>query len=416
MRNQLLFLLLWALVSTLYYFSFAAHVPLIAFHEGLLKISDFAYYSVIVRGFWFQGHRGFYNLEDNIEVLRTLTDSQFHSVMPLAVTPVAPFVFLPFSWLTLSSVPLAQSLWAGLSFTAVIAACFRNRAVWSTGNDKKRFQLISLFSVFLFSNVLIVTLTLGQTSLLLLASLLVLGVPPSNRRFDCATVLSCFFIGLKPAYLLFGLFLLAAHRRWFHIALALVSFAVCSLVFTCLSGGGWIAEYQKTFALFQTFPLPATVASAFYFDNMNIFRTAWSDRLPESTLVFFSNRLLMIGVLIAGAFAAGNASLSLFFGRQTSERVAFLPLIFLMGMYYLFSPYIGTYEEVVLVFPLFLLLARKDAATPGLAFVFLLVALVPLLNVLPLQATIPMWGSWLTKAAYFLTVLALFARRPATIR
>ena len=171
MKSALGFLLLWAGFSALYYLSFAANVELITFQNGVLKISDFAYYSVIVRAFWFQGHRGFYNLDGNIEVLRQLTDPQFEGVMPLAVTPVAPVVLLPFSWISLSSVPLAQSVWVGLSLSAIAWGIFCHRALWASFPPIRKIQGFALLLLLISSNVFFVTLALGQTSLLLLCLL-----------------------------------------------------------------------------------------------------------------------------------------------------------------------------------------------------------------------------------------------------
>jgi len=145
---------------------------------------------------------------------------------------------------------------------------------------------------------------------------------------------------------------------------------------------------------------------------MNIFRTAWKDWGREAILVAYSNRALMLGVLFSGLLAALNA-LHVFGRSETPSRgIEYFPLIVLFGVYYLFSPYVGAYEEAVLIVPLFLLLIREGLILPGLSAFFLYASLLILLNVPLLQLHMPMLFAWVVKGLYFLTLLRMLILRP----
>lgn len=413
MKTLSRFTALSTVLSVVYWWLFASRVELIRFQDGSLTISDFSYYAVLVRGFWFEGHRGFYNLADNIEVLKSLTSPDFRWVMPLAVTPSAVFVFAPFSWIAQTSIAWAQSIWVGMGLSCLFLSGLSFFSSWKKNSQLRESSFIVIFGLLLSSQVFFINLAQGQTSIFFLATLLFLAAS-GDRPLAWPQFFACFFAGVKPAYLLFVLFLLLGLKNWRLVFLSLLQVAASVGVFTLLCGTGWLAEYQYTFSLFKMFPLPEQVASAFYFDGMNLFRTAFKGFIEERTAVEWSNRLLFLGLFFSGLSLLRLIVLSI--RGEDQKKFHFLtPLYLLMGCYFLFSPYIGTYEEILLSFPPLGACVFRKRPVPPLLFLGVLLFLALSLNFTQLMPWIGEEGktiAWIAKSqVFFLSYLLLTSPR-----
>ncbi len=363
--------------------------------NGALRISDFAYYVVIIRSFWFGGPRGIYSLEDNLAVLRELLGTDIGGVMPLAVTPASAFLFLPFAVVSLFSMSVAKSFWCGLSMAAVLTAASGFRDIWTGTSSHSRIKLGLAAAIVFLSHSFFLTLWLGQTSLFFFASLLSLlnALRKGDRRI-LPVLPALFFAGLKPTYFGIMVLVLLVYGAWRAISIAASFLAAAALFCTVYTSPVWISEYVSMFTVFSRYPLPPEFRLPFAFDQMNVFRSGWSSFASQETLLTLSRSVLFIAV------AGGAVSILRNLQRQ-DEIGAKRRMIILTACYVLFSPYLSPYEEILAAFPILLIISGAPEYLDSRRFLSCLLLLFLVLNFNPLLTPWNRELLWIAKAVLF---------------
>lgn len=389
------FALLAGAGGALYYSLVATRLDLIAYADGVLRITDFAYYVVMVRAFWLDGHRSLYGAADHLVVMRELTGADLRAAMPLGSTPVVVFVYAPFVLLSRLSMAVAQSVWVGLSLAALTMMLARFQSEWAAVSRGNRLRWWLAVGITLGSFASLATLLLGQTSLAALAALgLIVQTCRSSRTVSrSVALLALLVVGLKPTYLVFALLILCAYRRWRLLLAALALAAASSAAFTVLSGPGWWRDYWRMLGMFSAADIPPEFRSAFALPKMNIFRSAWATWIPDATALMLTTVMALVGSAAAGAGLIRD----LWTAEPPGSPRALSRCALLVGVYLLFAPYASAYEDLMLVLPVFLLLVARPERLSDWRMLPLLGALLVSCNALPLLSPATREMLWCVK-------------------
>lgn len=426
-RTLLLFTTLTLLFSLGYYLLIAQHNQFIRYENGVLHISDFAYYVVMTRGFWFNGFRQIYEVDTHLTTLRTLLDAQVSEAMPLGSTPLALFIYLPSALIYPLGIQITQSLWVGLSLAALAMTVALYRDIWIAAPKLTRLRALTAVAVVATSHSLYFAATLGQTSILALAAFGIIldqalnraapnHTATTDRQRDPGEILSLIallYLGIKPTYFGLALLLLASLGRWRLMLKGCLGVSLLLLLFSAVEDRSWLSSYLHTFANFGGSGIQSEYRAAFAFDYMNILRSAFVGLADEILLVRLSKVLFALSAFLALALLLAKGRSTKF--SELTSRSPLLPFLVVLFSYLLFAPYLSSYEDLLLAVPLFLLPTFRLTGPKGsVYFAALLVSLLVSLNFLALQPFVIAPLLWCTKVAYVAMVVWLFTQRSAS--
>jgi len=380
-------------------------IPFIKRSTGSIVITDYTYYIILVKAFWFNGFGNIYEILFHQKALSMHLGTKIYYVMPLGITPIALVVWLPFAYVACFSMALSYTLWITFSVSVLLFAFWSViRHVFRRKNPP--ILPITLFLVALFSWSTLHSVYLGQTSVLaagLLIYLIYIAHNTVNKsRSDnwLLIPLLIFILGIKPSYLALGLGLLVIYGMWQEVLYSIVLILVFIIGVTPMLGLEWVSSYLKTLPIYALENIPDIYAWSIALETMNIFRSAFHNIIGDnlasliSTIVTCSVYIavvwLSISAKIKGKSADSSAPL-----RVTKDQL----FILFIGSYLLFSPYAGGYEDVLLL-PVFVTVLCVGNTPPltnykSLALAFFLFIIL-FHNIFPVDK--PLWLLWLLKA------------------
>lgn len=324
--------------------------------EGSYHVLDFAYYVISAHILWFQGLTKIYDPYVQMQGFSEFLQMTVTHVMPLGITPIAFALLYPFSALAQVDLQLSYSVWVSLCLGVFIygLSCFSRTIERSGAPTSKNERLVIL--VFVLSLPALSTVLLGQTSLFAVGILALLIVHMVNQPHKLTAVgILMLLLGIKLPYLLFGGAILFYYRCWRGLVFSgLLIGAVCALM-SLILGKVWLFDYLSALQVFSSNTIPDYYAWAFEPLTMNVFRFAFARFFEPQSLREMNNLFLGIGLLGLGIG---------FFLRLLSFPQFLNSLI---GLYLLFSPYAGGYEDSLFVLAFFALyLGRKDHSPKAL--------------------------------------------------
>ncbi|MBL7662842.1 hypothetical protein JNK13_08845 [bacterium] len=358
-----------------------------------LTLSDFAFCITAAQGVFFEGAEHIYVIGEIRNLLRLHFESTLQHAMPFAHPPTALFLFFPFALLA-SKISLysAQFVWTMLSIGIFLYALSLSRL-------QSRSKLISLVAILtiLFSKTTINTVLIGQSSLIVTGLLILLYDLAKNKQTLATTTLLIFSgicCGFKPHYALLAL-LIAQQRHSLSLALKiLLGYLSITLFVTFFLSPNWIYEWLQSLKLFTAEPKNPLFQAVFDPKIMFTFAQVTRDLFGYLPALRISNAFSSLGLLILVT--------QLFRNSRTPPAW----LIFL-STYWLFSPYLNYYEDLVLVIPLVMIL-RDQLASRRLS-ICLLFLLSIVLNYQIFALLIAQQGIYLAKVIYLLTCCWIFS-------
>ncbi len=328
-----------------------SNTPLYAHQGTRIQIFDFAYYVSMISLFWSRPSVDIYSFSDNQLMLQQLFDFVPATVMPFGISPSSVLILAPWAGLARWSLDFSFLMWLGLSCAALATAILIVIDTWPR-QFLRDIPAITLLVVVLASDSFLGALLRGQTSALALAGLLYLtyscfsgGTKPSGWIRD-AGILALLSIKL-PYFIIASLTLLIFRRH--RAALTGTAIAACAVAFAlALSPPGTFRHFIGTLSLFSSQQIPPHYAGAFSFSEISTLATALPDSLSRALRATLS--------LVLAAVCLGAVVIRKFKATPIGPS----EIILIVGSYLLFSPYVGAYEDILLLLPALFIFRERD--------------------------------------------------------
>ena len=418
-KKRLIVCFVGVLLILCFHYFISEQMEFVTYSNGYLRIQDYAYCIIIAKAFWFDGFGNIYKLSFQQQALSAYIGVQIFTVMPLGISPIALFVWLPFAYVAHFSMALSYTLWVTFSLGTLFSALWRvGRYVFQL--IKLELLPIALSFVTVFSITMFRALHLGQTSVLAAGLLihLIYFVHKTDRELKTGSwlpiLLIIFLLGIKPTYLALGLGLLIIYGMWRQTIYSGVVVIFVLICVTPILTTDWILSYLHQLSTFSRKLVPDAYAWAFAPHTMNIFRSAFRNMIGDkfasliSTIVTCCVYISVVGFSIFAKIRSNSTDM-LSPLRATKGQL----FVLTVGSYLLFAPYAGAYEDVMFL-PVFVMVMIYGNTPPltsykGLALVFILFVTL-LHNVFPLDK--PLWLFWILKAIILGSMLN-FCRFPS---
>jgi hypothetical protein len=404
---------LYLLLTAALYGWYSFFSPVEIREENGIRISDYVYYLLFVRAFWFEGISSIYNYDSFLIVLSQFLGGGMKPLpMPLGVTPVVLIFWFPFSCLSFISFDLAQAAWVSFSLQLFLTELFLLSIVMINREYEERIGYYLLLAVSIGSFDLAQSVALGQTSIFASGALLSLGRKyfsdniAEKPGIDLFSVFLLFGLSIKPHYLSFALGLLML-RGQFRTACTGVGISLfVTLLLTLRLDPAWVSDYLSNLKIFASADIPEVYAHAFFPQSMNLFSSAFSFLLGRKLSILISNAVLIIIFGSVFFFSLIHPRFLEKFSRLAYKSFRDSGVYLLLAAYLLFSPYAGFYEDLLLIAAVFMFLIWRgpEKFILGMSLFFSLL-LVVLLNHNMFPEKYPMLAFWLIKAMFFCYLL-----------
>ncbi|MEW6079411.1 MAG: hypothetical protein AB1724_16515 [Thermodesulfobacteriota bacterium] len=345
------------------YFWVSPRIGFVGYGRDCFYLQDYAYHIILTSHFWSQGFGNIYDLGFQLQAISAYMEKPAMAAMPVAVTPIALIVWMPFAYIARFSLSASYSLWVAVSAGILILALLKISAPLYPFPPHRRLPLV-LCGITVFSLVGVSAVIVGQTSLyaggilsLLIYRMTRLREKPEKTATDWLSVLLIVAAGLKPPYLIIGFGVLWIYGQWRELCCATALIMALAAALTPLLTPEWIRSYLRLLQMYSSGDFPDIYAWSIAPRTMNILRSAISgftgDRIAAgiSTVV---SALMIAGIGICSRFrplthTAGPPRLT----------------VALIACCLLFSPNSGAYEDILLI-PAFVAVLA-EGATPRLS-------------------------------------------------
>ncbi len=310
---------------------FVLVVFLSRFHPELVdksnyRIQDFAYYLELTK-YWWRNPGNIYQLDYQIQVYSHLFGVVIDRPMPVMWSPTTLVVFSPFVLLDYINVEIAHVVWVALSIVVTL---------YALSHFKEKYAPI--FSTLFLTPIALNSAIFGQISILAcgIYCLFICGFFKNKNFWQ---LLSLCILAIKPTFLAPAFVILLARRQFAVLAtftLLLIGWFIYAEV---RSGLGLITSYVDVLSMFSNEVIKAPYNLSFDPDiNVNSLMflkpfLGWNISYSISVLSFFVSQLLAV-------------ALAIFSKSVIRPQQAFFVS---MSSYLLFSPYLGWYEELLLI-------------------------------------------------------------------
>jgi|RifCSP13_1_1023834.scaffolds.fasta_scaffold37702_1 hypothetical protein len=335
-----------------------------------LSLNDYDYKLRIVKSFWFGEIQTIYKPEAQIAAIENAYGIKVTEAMPLADTPTLLLLLLPFSIVAEFNFAIAYTLWMSISLVILFLALEKTQASFA---DKKRifpFYLI-VVCVFTFSFSMIHAIRMGQSSLLGAGLLILLALETidakDSRRLlrRCPVYMMIVLLSVKIHYLIPALGILLFYG-YFHEAVVSTLIVASTIVLLGFwKGFALLSDWINQVGFFSgTTALPSYYVSAFSLHTLITLRSAFS-QFTNSPIV----GSISYFIIVTGGSAILFVSLwkSLHSSSCPQPATSITPqrsVTILFGLLLLFLPYLGGYEDLLLLVPyVFLFATAGDRAS-----------------------------------------------------
>ena len=365
-KGSCLLVFISALVTAL---GVARSVELVNVSE--LQIQDFVHYLEYFRDFWSLSGRDLYSIGEQQRLIQELlrTPERSIQVMPIPCTPLSFVLFGPLAWLAGYSHSGAYLLWITLS-AALLTYAISRAAISIEPSRSETLGFLALALIITFSSTWFRAIALGQFSIFASGAILLLHL--LNRAKDRGSLRSLLllFLSVKPIYLLLGIALSYQRRNERVLVATILLAATLSLIVLYLMGMGSFLSYLNTLGMYTSSTFPAEYRQSIDPSTMTTALPVGSRFFPIESLkpinTFFFYASLVIGIGIA-------------IKERATSDYSLRPILAGLVAVLIFSPYLGRYEDLLVIVPAALLLSQKgkelSRLTVMLMSLFLVLAL-----------------------------------------
>jgi len=371
-----------------------------------LRLTDFAYYTLIAKAFWFEQELQIYNPEIQAKIIAQQTGSRINFAMPVNLTPIGFLFWWPISFVAKWNLALSYAIWACISLGLLMtSAAVAYRYAGQVGVSGTRFFSL-LFFIGVTSTTTMACIYLGQTALFAAAILffivMLAGVPRKERtkRQNLTLVLLCVLLAIKPNHFGLAVGALLIFGEWVTVLWAGLGVLGLLGVLTLFFSSSWMSGYIDSLALYLQPDVPKIYEFAFVPEAMNVFRTAFQLSLGEGLASGIS-----LAVFFGGSFAIVLLGMIRVWRRKesTSNRITCLSpqwlVLCFFGLYLTVSPHCNMYDETLLLsmFLLAFCYAKPDTFQLGWRTILLFLGSVVTFHWLWFASLATLWIFWLVK-------------------
>ncbi len=334
-------------------------------------LQDYAYHIILTKHFWFQEQGNIYDLNFQLRALSTHMEKPAVVTMPVAVTPVALLVWMPFAYIAGFSLSLAYSLWVAVSVCILALAFWK---IYACLSPLRSFQVLPvvLCGITFFSLISASAIIVGQTSIftagifsLIIYRIILLSRGSASFSVDWPVTLLVVLASLKPPYMIIGFGILLIYGRWREFLCSAVIVLLLTAMLSILLTAGWMRSYFNVICMYGSGNFPDIYAWSIVPRTMNIFRSAVSDLTGDQTAAVVSTILSGVTLLSIGMFSLFRSWRNITGGSKL--------LVALISCCLLFAPYSGAYEDMLLI-PIFIIVLLTGKTHPLLTFKSMAVA------------------------------------------
>lgn len=332
-----------------------------------LSLNDYDYKLRIVKSFWFGEIQTIYKPEAQIAAIGNAYGVILTEAMPFADTPMILLLLLPFSLVAEFNFAIAYALWMSISLVILFLALEKTQALFA---DQKKILPLYLIvvCVFTFSFSMIHAIQMGQSSLLgsgllILLALETIDAKDSRRLLRrCPVYAAIVLLSVKIHYLILGLGILLFFG-YFHEAVVSTLIVVSTIVLLGFwKGFALLFDWLNQVVLFSgTTALPSYYVSAFSLHTLITLRSACSQFTNSPFVVAISYFILVTGgsaILFVSLWKSLHKSS---FPQSATSITPQRSATILFGLLLLFLPYLGGYEDLLLLVPyVFLFVTSED--------------------------------------------------------
>ena len=393
----------------------------ISIKNGTYRISDFYYWILVVKSFWVGETNSIYTLESNLRTISSFFGHEINHAMPIGVSPTALLIWLPFSYVAIYSLSLANTAWVSFSLTVFsMSIIIARRTLYSLN---PYFSNIFLFvtSLFFLSFEFQTCIFKGNTSVLasgIFIFLILTLYSQRNTNPELNILLISFYLiilSIKTTYLVIALILLLIFG---YILECILSSGIIIFLFILINiflGTGLVREWFEVLSVFFLESMPEYYASSFDMTTFVTFRSAFSMFLGHLPTMIVSQIFLFAGC-VGILFISATRHITPF--RSIGQRIFPVevnePLlsVSLFSIILLFIPYInGTEDLLILVCFLLILLYSSQKKFQKIYLYIALICAFPLLNHNAMHLLKPIWLFWGLKTALFINLLLILKDR-----
>jgi hypothetical protein len=416
-KSDLLFgiLLFLSISLPVHFFITLPTASSISIKNGTYRISDFYYWILVVKSFWAGEIKSIYTLKSNLHALGSFFGQKIKYAMPIGVSPTALLIWLPFSYLAIYSLSIANTAWLSFSITVFsMAIIIARRTIYSLN---PYFSNLFLFvtSLFFLSFAFQACIFLGNTSVLAsgIFILLILNLyQQRNTNFTLNFLLISLYLiilSIKTTYLAIALILLLIFGYIIEFILSSIIIFLLFIFINTFLGTSLIREWFDVLSVFFLQSMPEYYASSFNMTTFVTFRSAFSMFLGHLPTMILTQLLLIAGC-VGILFISARRYIIPF--RSIGQRIfpakvnePFLS-VFLFSITLLFLPYINGTEDVLIIVCFFiaLLYSSKENFPKHLFYIALMLAFL-LLNHNLIHLSKSIWFFWCIKTALFINLL-----------
>lgn len=359
------------------------------------EVRDFAFYLATISGFIDHRTTGMANPQailDSLRLVLGIIAPEGAKPGPNGLSPTALIIWFPLLFPLQFSINAAFCAWLATSLSLVLLNSARLWRESVPNNIFARSTMLALTIAVLTSAVTRTCLDIGQTSLFAAGLLGILArelrTQSNHSSWSSWLGLILFLLSLKSHYFIIGLGMLAIERRWRSILLGCGLITVAVLTMDPYGDQRLVPDFFRTMEHFSGFDEAGN--NGFYRGEFASSTPTWltvtEGVLPDCLRHFVNTAAVIIGALgLVILFIRSKAI-------PTTKRLTAASAI-MTGVYLCFSPYLGFYEQLLLIVPLI------AGAEPEL-FYFRRGTLVMLVGVMLSLSSLPLKGVvWASKVA-----------------
>jgi len=390
----------------------------ISIKNGTYRISDFYYLILVVKSFWVGETNSIYTLESNLRSMSSFFGQEIKYAMPIGVSPTALLIWLPFSYVAIYSLSLANTAWVSFSLTVFSMSIIIGRRTLYSLNPYFSNLFLFVTSLFFLSFAFQACIYMGSMSVLAsgIFILLILTLYSQGNTNPTLNFLLIFFyliiLSIKTTYLVIALILLLIFGYILEFILSSSIIIFLFILIDIFLGTGLIREWFEALSYYFLESMPEYYASSFNMTTFVTFRSAFSRFLGHLPTMIVSQLLLFAGC-VGILFISATRHIIPF--RSIGQRIfpvkvnePFLS-VFLFSIILLFFPYIVGSEDLLIIvcFLIVLLYSSNDNFKKHFFYIALMCAILLLNhNAMPLPK--PIWLFWGIKTALFINLLLIF--------
>lgn len=380
--------------------------------ENTAVVTDYHYYMILLSALATGEIDNPYAYSEQRTALETRLGITLNSVMPLGLSPSALVILRPLATVYQRAPLFSNTLWTYLSLALLVCGALALHNAFRRTFAPLFFLL--LVAPFLLSYNFALNIFIGQTALAAAGCLLLLTVHASREGTNTTglivTVLCVAFLSIKITYLALAFSILLAAGRYRYAAASAAAVATLTAGAALLHGPAPIVSWVEQLLVFGSDTIPAHYQMAFNPETYLTLVSSLGTFAPPAHLNLLSKTLLVISVPLVILSARLGPADTITSGERDSRFALHIVLLFMLHL--CCFPYLGGYEDLLIMVPiLFVCMARQQPCGELALVVPLLITASLTSNKFFLVGHVPFWSLFAVKLGTFVVLLSLCRRR-----